>query len=77
MKQQELPKGMSFSDEPKIELPVIFTLGQGNYIAAIYQALEMLPIKICVDRCLVVEKHGEPPEVRLTLQILGEKGEVG
>ncbi len=75
MKQQELPKGMSFSDEPKIELPAIFTLRQWNYIASIYQALEMMPVEIRVDKCLALERHGEPPEVRLTLYILGEKRE--
>ncbi|MBT9156829.1 MAG: hypothetical protein DDT37_01820 [Firmicutes bacterium] len=75
MKQQELPKGMSFPDEPNIELPVTFTLGRGNYIASIYQALEKLPIEIRVDKCVVLEAHGMPPEVRLTLRILGGKEE--
>ncbi|MBT9137176.1 MAG: hypothetical protein DDT34_02263 [Firmicutes bacterium] len=73
MNQQELPKGMAFSDEPKIELPVIITLGQGNYIAAIYQALQLLPVNIKIEKCLVLEKHKMPPEVRLTLSILGKK----
>ncbi|MBT9141989.1 MAG: hypothetical protein DDT29_00382 [Dehalococcoidia bacterium] len=67
---------MAFSDEPRIELPVTFTLGQGNYIAAVYQALETLPVEIRVEKCLVLERHGEPPEVRLTLRILGPKEEV-
>ncbi len=73
MNQQELPKGMAFSDGPKIELPVTITLGQGNYIAAIYQALQLLPVNIRVEKCLVLEKHKTPPEVRLTLRVLGEK----
>ncbi|MBT9132003.1 MAG: hypothetical protein DDT33_00511 [Firmicutes bacterium] len=73
----EFPKGMAIPEAvvPKIVVP--FNLGCGNYIQAIYQALDALPIEIRVEKCIVLEKHGELPEVRLTLQILGEKGESG
>ncbi|MBT9132801.1 MAG: hypothetical protein DDT33_01330 [Firmicutes bacterium] len=69
----EFPKGMAIPEvaAPKIVVP--FNLGCGNYIQAIYQALDALPIEIRVEKCIVLEKHGEPPEVRLTLRILGTK----
>lgn len=71
----ELPKGMSLPEAPEIKKPVPLNLGHGNYVAAIYQALEILPVEIRVDKCLVLERHGMPPEVRLALRILGEKEE--
>lgn len=73
----EIPKGM----EPAITEappqapvpPAPLTLADGNYAGAIRQALDILPVKIRVDRCLVLERHGRPPEVCLRLTVLGEK----
>lgn len=77
LKDGELPKGMLFTGVVDVKTPKLLNLRNGNYIAAIYQALELLPVEIRVDKCLVLENHGIPPKVRLTLQILGEKEEVG
>lgn len=71
------PKGMVPplpEPEPENEKPPApVSLAQGNYVAAIHQALSILPVEIRVEKCLVVEKAGRPPEVRLDLVILGEK----
>ncbi len=72
----QLPKGMAFVEAIE-EKTLSYSLAQSNYVAAIYEALEVLPIEVVVSKCIVVEKTGIPPEVRLTLRILGEKGEVG
>ena len=55
--------------------PVPFHLGRGNYVAAIYQALQLIPVNIRILQCKVVEREGLPPEVELTLRILDEKEE--
>jgi len=60
-------------EAPEQKKPVPLNLGCGNYVAAIYQALEILPVEVRVDKCLVLERAGRPPEVRLSLTILGEK----
>ncbi|MGV8164638.1 MAG: hypothetical protein ACLKAK_07260 [Alkaliphilus sp.] len=74
---QELPKGMlpPAVEASEFKNPVSFSLERGNYVAAIYQALKILPVEVSVDECLVTEKTGMPPEVRLMLRILGEKKE--
>ncbi len=70
----ELPKGM---EPPEVQAeskkPAPLHLGQGNYVGAIRQALGILPVEIRVDRCVVLEQHGQMPRVRLSLTILGEK----
>ncbi len=76
LKRSELPKGMSLPDVAEMKVPEPLTLRDDNYIAAIYQALEMLPIGIRIDRCVVQEAYEMPPEVKLILRILGERGEV-
>jgi len=73
----ELPKGMSFPEAPETKKPVPLNLGCGNYVAAIRQALSILPVEICIDKCIIVERAGRCPEVRLTLTVLGEKGGSG
>jgi len=72
--QNKWPKGME-PPEALVESkkPAPLHLGRGNYVGAIRQALEILPVEIRVDRCLVLERDGRPPEVRLSLTILGEK----
>ena len=71
----ELPKGMmppeSVTKAP--EPPAPLTLARGNYAGAIRIALDTLPVEVRVDRCLVLERAGRPPEVRFSLTILGEK----
>ncbi len=69
----EFPKGMAIPEAvaPKILVP--FNLGCGNYVQAIYQALDALPIEIQVQNCIVLEWQDTLPEVRLTLRVLGEK----
>lgn len=76
----EMPKGMappiSIEQSAKApEIPAPLTLADGNYAGAIRQALDILPVRIRVDRCLVLERHGRPPEVVLRLTVLGEKGD--
>lgn len=72
-----LPKGMEpplpERDPEKENPPVPVSLAKGNYVAAIHQALSILPVEIKVEKCLVVERVGKPPEVRLDLVIVGEK----
>lgn len=73
----ELPKGMTIpeaeSEASEIKQPVPLHLGRGNYVAAIYQALGILPVEIIVDECIITERHGQEPEVRLVLRIIGDK----
>jgi len=74
----ELPKGMAPSmpiehSAKAPEVPAPLTLAGGNYAGAIRQALDILPVRIRVDRCLVLERHGRAPEVALRLTVLGEK----
>jgi hypothetical protein len=75
----ELPKGMeppevnNEAPEKEEKKPAPVSLAQGNYIAAIHQALSILPVEVNVEKCLVVERAGRPPQVRLDLVILGEK----
>ena len=73
MNHNELPKGMSPQEAPEVTPPVPFHLGRGNYVAAIYQALQIIPVNIRILQCKVVEREGQPPEVELTLHILDEK----
>ncbi len=68
-----LPKGMMPPMQNNKEHPTPLTLADGNYAAAIRQALSILPVVIRVDRCLILEQDGKTPEVRLTLTILEEK----
>lgn len=72
-RNRELPKGMCPPEAPEIKQPVPLHLGRGNYVAAIYQALGILPIEIRVNECIVTERHGQEAEVKLTLHILGER----
>ncbi len=69
----ELPKGMILSEVEPVQVSAPFNLGCSNYVQAIYHALEILPVEIRIEKCLVLEKHGMPPEVRLTLRVLGKK----
>lgn len=72
---KELPKGMVFPEpEAPEKQPVPLHLGRGNYVAAIYQALGILPVEIRVDECIITERHGQQPEVRLVLRVMGERG---
>ena len=64
---------MSPQEAPEAKQPVPFHLGRGNYVAAIYQALQIIPVNIRILQCKVVEREGLPPEVELTLHILDEK----
>jgi hypothetical protein len=70
----DLPKGMEPSALTKApEPPAPLTLARGNYAGAIRRALDALPVEVRVDRCLVLERSGRPPEVSLRLTIIGEK----
>lgn len=75
--QDDLPKGMepavSEAPESKDPAPQYLHLGDGNYAGAIRQALKILPVEVRIDRFLVLEQDGQPPRVRLSLTILGEK----
>lgn len=74
IREPEWPKGMEPPIEaPEQKKPAPLNLADGNYAGAIRQALGILPVEIRVDKCLVLERAGRPPEVRLTLTILGEK----
>jgi len=78
----DLPKGMTSpaptsSDDGAPDQPAPLTLADGNYAGAIRQALAILPVRVRVDRLAVLERAGQPPQVRLTLTILAEKGEGG
>lgn len=73
MKNDQLPKGMSLPEAPELKQPVPFHLGRGNYVAAIYQAIESLPVEVIIYECTVTEHHGQDPKVQLTLRIVGEK----
>lgn len=71
---KEIPKGMTIPHTEASETqPVPFHLGRGNYVAAIYQALQLIPVNIRILQCRVVEREALPPEVELVLHILGEK----
>lgn len=61
-------------EAPEIKQPVPLHLWQKNYVAAIYYALELLPVEMRVDECVVVERYGQLPEVRLVLRVIGERG---
>lgn len=69
----EFPKGMEPLKEEKPEEPKHISLSDGNYVAAIYKALEMLPVIVRVEKCIVIEQDGAMPEVNMTLVIEGEK----
>ncbi len=69
----ELPKGMLLTDMIDVKTPEPLSLRNNNYIAAIYRALELLPIELVILKCIILEKHRMSPEVRLTLQILGAR----
>lgn len=73
----EFPKGMTPPEAPENKNPVSFHLGRGNYVAAIYQALQIIPVNIRILQCKIVEREGLPPEVELTLRILDEKEDDG
>jgi hypothetical protein len=73
IREPEWPKGMEPLVEASAKNPAPLTLADGNYVGAIRQALNILPVEIRVDKCLVLERASRPPEVRLTLTILGEK----
>ena len=74
MNNNELPKGMTIPHtEASENQPVPFHLGRGNYVAAIYQALQLIPVNIRILQCRIVERETLPPEVELVLHILGEK----
>lgn len=71
---KEIPKGMTIPNTEASETqPVPFHLGRGNYVAAIYQALQLIPVNIRILQCRVVEREALPPEVEITLRIEGEK----
>lgn len=69
----DLPKGMEIPQVPEQKQPVPVTLARGNYVAAIYQALEILPVVVRVEECEIIERTGRPPEVKLSLLIFDEK----
>ncbi len=71
----ELPKGMILPEVVPVQVSVPFNLGCSNYVQVIYHALEILPIKVHIEKCIVLEKHGELPMLKLTLCILGEREE--
>lgn len=74
LRDDPLPKGMTPPTSQKApESPAPLTLADGNYAGAIRLALAALPVKVRVDRCIVVERAGRPPEVSLRLTILDEK----
>ncbi len=70
--RMDLPKGMEPIKE-EAEEPKHISLMDGNYVAAIYQALDLLPVIIRIEKCIVVEQDGAMPEVNMTLVIEGEK----
>jgi len=74
IKKEELPKGMMPPETPEKKEPVFLSLADGNYVGAIRKALDVLPVEIQVDKCLVLERNKRPPQVKLTLTILEEKG---
>lgn len=69
----ELPKGMSLPLPTQEERPRPVSMADGNYVGAIYQVLEMLPVVVRVDRCQVTEGEGMMPQVELSLTVVGEK----
>ncbi|MBT9174345.1 MAG: hypothetical protein DDT21_02759 [Syntrophomonadaceae bacterium] len=70
----QLPKGMVWTlDKLDIKKPTLVFLRHGNYVAAIYQALDTLPVNIRILQCRVTERENVPAEIELTLQILDEK----
>ncbi len=69
----QLPKGMVPPVKPAEEKPKHVTMADGNYVAAIYKALEILPVEVRVDRCQVLEEYGRPPRIDLALTVTGEK----
>ncbi|AEE95296.1 hypothetical protein [Mahella australiensis] len=77
---EDLPKGMELinKEHELPEGPTPISLADGNYVAAIRMALNMLPVVVRVKECVVTELDGMMPEVKLTLIIEGEKerGEV-
>ncbi|HHY95485.1 MAG TPA: hypothetical protein GX513_10835 [Firmicutes bacterium] len=79
MRLDEWPKGMELPEPeaPVTRSPVPLTLADGNYAGAIRLTLETtLPVEVRIDRCIVVERAGCPPQVRLALTVLGEKEDV-
>ena len=75
--REEMPKGMMPSPPNTEASPTRLaplTCAAGNYAGAIRQALSILPVEIRVDRLVVLERGGLPPQVSLKLTILGEKG---
>lgn len=71
--RMDLPKGMEPLKEEQPVQPKCISLLDGNYVAAIYKALEMLPVIVRVEKCVVIEQDGAMPEVDMTLIIEGEK----
>lgn len=69
----ELPKGMTLPQPQQEEQPRPVSLADGNYVGAIYQALEILPLTVRIDRCQVIEGEGIMPQVELSLTITGER----
>jgi len=69
-----LPKGMELPMVRATHESRFVTLADGNYAGAIRHALDVLPVEVRVDRLVVLERAGQPPQVRLSLTILGEKG---
>ena len=69
-----LPKGMILPEAPgeRRQIPLL-CLGQVNYVAMIYEALEAIPVELRVTRCVIREDEGQMPEVRLVLHIMGVK----
>lgn len=82
MPSADLPKGMTppapTSLDPRApDQSAPLTLADGNYAGAIRHALDILPVAVRIDRLVVLERAGQPPQVRLALTILGEKEEGG
>ena len=73
LKDEFIPKGMEPPETPEKKEPVFLSLADGNYVGAIRKALDVLPVEIRVDKCLVIERDGRPPQVKITLTIIGEK----
>lgn len=72
----KLPKGMEIEvEEVEVKKPV--TLKDGNYVAAIYQALDLVPVEIRIRKCVVIESDNDSANVKLELEIGGEKGGEG
>jgi len=61
------------AEVPEIKQLVSFSLRRGNYVAAIYHALDLIPVEVRILKCTVIEQKGLPPEVELSLQIIDEE----